>query len=146
MGADTSSTHLIFFIVSMLIAVGVVGVIHSNINVISQSVNIASDALSDQILTDIIIINDPANIPHVNGVYTFYVKNIGSSTLSIEHITVLINGAHIQPTSIKVINSIESTWKVTEVVQIEIMHNMTGDNTIKIITERGVVDSLNFVV
>lgn len=146
MGADVSSTHLIFFVASMLIAVGAIGVIHSNVDAVSHSINIASNALTDQILTDIIIINDPANIPYIHGMHIFYVKNVGSSTLSTKHITILINGKHIQPNSISVIGGIGDTWKVTEVIQINVIHAMAGDNTIKIVTERGVTDNLDFVI
>src|SRR5574341_1690825 len=93
MGAETSSTHLIFFIAAMILAAGVVAVVFTNFNAVTDSSREGAVTLSQQLKTDITIINDPAEIPNSGNYYTFYVKNTGKSTLAPEHVTVIINGA-----------------------------------------------------
>ncbi len=90
MGAGTSATHIIFFIVSVVISLGVAGALFMNVQSISNAATAGSKTLSEQLKTDITVINDPDSIPNSSGVYTFYVKNTGQVDLSAAHITVLI--------------------------------------------------------
>ncbi len=150
MGAETSSTHLIFFIVAMIIAASVAGMIYTNVNAVVNSTQSASSTLSNQLQTDITIINDPDNIPKSGNVYTFYVKNTGKSTLTTELVSVLINGVYIPDEDIQktVISEGTTTWQPTDVLQLDISyHGMPiGDNYLRVITENGVDDFLEFTI
>jgi flagellar protein FlaG len=148
MGAETSSTHLIFFIVAMIIAAGVTGVIYTNVNAISNASYISSSTLAQQLRTDITIINDPDNIPWSGTEYTFYVLNTGKSTLTTEYVSVLINGEYIPEAVIQksiIKGGSTTTWRPEDILEIEITYNIpNGDNYIKVITENGVYDSFEF--
>lgn len=151
MGAETSSTHLIFFIVAMIIAASVAGMIYTNVNAVVNSTQSASSTLSRQLQTDITIINDPGNIPKSGNVYTFYVKNTGKSTLTIELVSVLVNGVYIPDAAVQktVIGSETPTiWRTSEVLQLEVTYASmpSGDNDLRVITENGVDDFLEFTI
>ena len=79
MGAGTSATQMIFFITSVIIALGVVGALFLNVQSISTAATMGSKTFSQQLKTDITIINDPEKIPYADtNNYTFYVKNTGN--------------------------------------------------------------------
>ena len=148
MGAETSSTHLIFFIVAMIIAASVAGMIYTNVNAVVNSTQSASSTLSRQLQTDITIINDPGNIPESENTYTFYVKNTGKSTLTTELVSVLINGVYIDDKDVNrtVIGGTTTVWRTSEVLQLDVTceSTLSGDNDLRVITENGVDDFLEF--
>lgn len=151
MGAETSSTHLIFFIVAMIIAAGVAGVIYTNVNAVVNSTQSASSTLSNQLQTDITIINDPGNIPKSGDIYTFYVKNTGKSTLTTELVSVLINGVYIPDDDVQktvIDGGITPVWRTSEVLQLDVTYASmpSGDNDLRVITENGVDDFLEFTI
>lgn len=151
MGAETSSTHLIFFIVAMIIAAGVASVIYTNVNAVANATQSAGNTLSQQLQTDITIINDPGNIPKIGNVYTFYVKNTGKSTLTTELVSVLINGVYIPDDDVQktVIGGGTTTvWRTSEVLQLDVTYASMplGDNNLRLITENGVDDSFEFTI
>ena len=151
MGAETSSTHLIFFIVAMIIAAGVAGVIYTNVNAVANATQSAGNTLSQQLQTDITIINDPGNIPKSGDIYTFYVKNTGKSTLTTELVSVLINGVYIPDDDVQktVIGGGTTTvWRTSEVLQLDVTYASmpSGDNNLRLITENGVDDSFEFTI
>lgn len=151
MGAETSSTHLIFFIVAMVIAAGVAGVIYTNVNAIVNASQVSTGTLSKQLRTDITIINDPDNIPRSGNVYTIYVLNSGKSTLTTEYVSVLINGVYIPEEDIQksIIGGGNTTvWRQVDILQMDITYPAmpNGDNTIRVITENGVDDTFDFIV
>jgi len=146
MGAETSSTHLIFDIVAMIIAGSVVTVMYTNVNTITRSSSDGAATLSEQLRTDITIINDPANIPKSGNNYTFYVKNTGKSTLSHSFINVIINGQMVPDSNVTktVVDGI-TVWRPSEVLKIEVTYSsMLFENKIRIITENGIEDTLEF--
>ena len=100
MGAGTSATHIIFFIVSVVISLGVAGALFMNVQSISNAATMGSKTLSEQLKTDITVINDPDTIPSSGGVYTFYVKNTGKIALSTAYITLLIDGTVVPDNSL----------------------------------------------
>ena len=151
MGAETSSTHLIFFIVAMIIAAGVAGMIYTNVNAVVNSTQSASSTLSKQLQTDITIINDPGNIPKSGDIYTFYVKNTGKSTLTTELVSVLINGVYIPDDDVQktvIDGGITPVWRTSEVLQLDVTYASmpSGDNDLRVITENGVDDFLEFTI
>ena len=151
MGAETSSTHLIFFIVAMIIAASVAGMIYTNVNAVVNSTQSASSTLSRQLQTDITIINDPGNIPKSGDIYTFYVKNTGKSTLTTELVSVLINGVYIPDDDVQktvIDGGITPVWRTSEVLQLDVTYASMplGDNDLRVITENGVDDFLEFTI
>jgi flagellar protein FlaG len=100
--AETAITHMIFFIAAVILAMGVVSVLSVNVQSISGATTAGSKIMSDQLRTDITIINDPNEIPYINNEnYTFYVKNTGRSELNIDYVNVILDGVLIQSTEFR---------------------------------------------
>ncbi len=146
MGADTAASHLIFFIVSVIIALSVAGGIFMNVQSISTAATIGSRALSEQLRTDITVINDPDNIPYSDGVYTFYVKNTGKEELFPAGITVLIDGVTVTGGNINTTVIQGGTiWRATDVLKVNATVSLnTGSHKIRVITSNGIDDEFEF--
>lgn len=146
MGAGTSATHMIFFIISVVIALGVAAALFANIQPLTTAANAGSKTLSEQMKTDITVINDPEIIPFSDGNYTFYVKNTGKEELPNIDISVIINGVII-PDSIvtKTILSGNPMWRAGDVLEIKVATAIgSGSNNLRVITYNGVEDSFDF--
>ncbi len=149
MGAGTSTTHLIFFIAAMILAAGVVGVIYANINAIVWASQEGASTLSKQLKTDITIINDPAKIPISGDNYTFYVKNTGKSNLVPEYVTVILNGEVIPDRNVtKTVIDGNTVWRPADVLLLNVTYAgmPNGDNSIKIVTDNGIDDKMDFTI
>ena len=102
--------------------------------------------LSDQMKTDVTIINDPDEILDDK---TFYVKNTGSITLDGDLVNVLINGTYISESDMtkSVIGRSDLVWNSTSLLKIELDNALpAGDHTIKLITQNGVSDTMDFTI
>jgi len=140
-------THLIFFIGAIVIAVGVIGAITTNVHSISTSYSISSKTLADQLKTDITIINDPAAIPYVSNNYSFYVKNTGKITLDNSSVNMFIDGKYINVTKNMTIMDGGSLWYPTYVLRLNYTtatQFSSGDHTVRVVAENGVSDTMPF--
>ena len=148
MGADTAASHLIFFIVSVIIALSVAGGIFMNVQSISTAATMGSKTFSQQLRTDITIINDPEKIPYDAGTsnYTFYVKNTGKEDLFPQYITVLIDGSLVPDGNLnKTILNGDAMWMPGDVLEINATVSIDpGSHSLRVITENGVEDSFEF--
>ncbi|MGB8217674.1 MAG: flagellar protein G [Candidatus Methanoperedens sp.] len=147
MGAGASATQMIFFITSVIIALGVVGALFLNVQSVSTAVTMGSKTFSQQLRTDITIINDPENIPADANNYTFYVKNTGEEDISTQSITVLIDGSLVPDGNLtkRILNSGDAMWIPGDVLEINATASIvTGSHSLRVITENGVEDSFEF--
>ncbi len=148
MGAGTSATHIIFFIVSVVISLGVAGALFMNVQSISNAATTGSKTLSEQLKTDITVINDPDTIPYdsSSGIYTFYVKNTGKADLTAIHITVLIDGTFVPSGNLnKTIIEGNTMWQTGDVLKINATVTISpGSHKIRVMTDNGVEDEFEF--
>jgi archaeal flagellar protein FlaG len=148
MGAGTSATHIIFFIVSVVISLGVAGALFMNVQSISNAAVAGSKTLSEQLKTDITVINDPDTIPYDSSskIYTFYVKNTGQADLSTTHITVLIDGTLVPSGNLnKTIIGEGTMWQTGDVLKINATVTIaSGSHKIRVMTDNGVEDEFEF--
>ena len=95
--ASVSVSQLILFIAAMLVAASVAGLLTSTVNDIGDAIEDQGLATSDDIRSDITIINDAGATEVNSDNVTLYVKNTGSSDLSTqpEDIDILINGEFV---------------------------------------------------
>lgn len=119
-----------------------------NIQSISNAANTGSKTLSEQLKTDITVINDPDLIPFnsFSGVYTFYVKNTGKEDLSTDYITVLIDGAVVSDGNLnKAVIDGSSMWHTGDVLKINATVSLdTGSHKIRVIADNGIDDEFEF--
>lgn len=146
MGAGESATQMIFFIASVMIALSVVGAIFLNVQSLSSSVIIGSKTLSEQLKTDITVINDPEIIPNSSGKYTFYVKNTGIQELSTKYVNIIIDGTIISDNDLnKTIIEGGQTWLTGDVLMINATIPLAaGNHNLRVITGNGIEDTFLF--
>ncbi len=142
MGMSTSATHIIFFIASIIIAASFVGVAVVAIMNISNGIEDRGDIISKQLSEDFKIINDPERM--TNNPVILYLKNTGKIALSVQHITVLVDGISANFT---VVDGTNITWNpgvtITLVVDIDLA---SGTHVVKVVLEDGLSQNFNFTV
>ncbi len=141
-------TQLIFFIAAIMIAVGVIGVVTTNVQSISASYGMNSKTLADQLMTDITIINDPAMIPISSNNYSFYVKNTGQSTLDNTTVNMFVDGRYTMNLTTTIMDG-GSYWYPTYVLRLNysIVRNpalSSGDHIVRVVAGNGVFDTMAF--
>lgn len=147
MGAGTSATEMVFFITSIIIALSVVGAIFMNVQSISNAATIGSKILTEQLKTDITVINDPDYTRYSSGNYTFYIKNTGAEELGTEYVNVIIDGTLISDRNLtKTIIGGGQTWLTGDVLKINatIGSLTAGSHNLRVITANGIEDIFPF--
>jgi flagellar protein FlaG len=145
MGAGTSATQMVFFISSVIIALSVVGAIFMNVQSLSSAVIVGSKTLSEQLKTDITVINDPEIIPNSSRlIHTFYVKNTGIQELDTNYITLIIDGTMVTNLN-KTIQEGGQTWLTGDVLMINATVPLAaGNHNLRVITANGIEDTFPF--
>jgi flagellar protein FlaG len=146
MGAGASATQMVFFIASVIIALSVVGAIFVNVQSLSSAVTIGSKTLTEQLKTDITVINDPDFTQYSSGNYTFYVKNIGAQEISTKYINVILDGELIPDSDLDKTIIGDQTWQTGDVLKINAtIDELEGVNhNLRIITANGIEDTFLF--
>ncbi|MCZ7392699.1 MAG: flagellar protein G [Candidatus Methanoperedens sp.] len=151
--AGEAITQLIFFIGAIVVAVGVIGVLTTNVHSITASYGMSSQTLADQLKTDITIINDPAAIPYDTNLdnYSFFVKNTGKNTLDPTAVSMFIDGNYVNTTKKWTImdNTSSSLWYPTQVLRLNYTYSPSpypspGSHTVRVVAQNGVSDTLPF--
>lgn len=137
MGFGETSSHIIFFIASLILAVGVVTVISSSAFAIAQNINERGKFLANEYRTNIAIINDPAAISNY-----IYVKNTGKTILHPELVDIFIDGNYTKPSN-WVIEGGGSLWLPSDVVNYTVSLP-TGTHRILVVTEYGSSDTITY--
>ncbi|NUE01484.1 flagellar protein G [Halorubraceae archaeon YAN] len=142
--ASVSTSHLIIFVASLVVAAGVVGTLTTGVDRVSSAVQDGSLDVSQQVRTDVTIISDPgSSIVVENGDeevdVTVHVRNTGSQTIPAREsaIDLFLNG-QFQGDNDFVIEVQGTTdnpnvWRPDEVVEITITteeNNLDTDNRI----------------
>ncbi len=143
-----SITHLIFFIAAIMIAVGVIGVVTTNVQSITTSYSMGSKSLADQLKTDITIINDPAAIPYSYNNYSFFIKNTGKSILDPSMVNMFVDGNYTRNLSYSVMEG-GTSWSSSYVLMLNYstLRNpalSSGDHSVRVVAGNGVFDTMAF--
>lgn len=87
-------SHTIFFIGAIIVS-SILSAVFIGVSLqLKDGIEARSDALNKQLRTSIEIINDPRQVPYDanNSTLVLYIKNTGSTTLSVTTLTIEING------------------------------------------------------
>ncbi len=146
--AGESIAQLIFFIGAIVIAVGVITAVTSNVQSITTSYSINSKTLADQLKTDITIINDPAVIPYVGTNYSFFVKNTGKTTIDNSSVNMFVDGSYTMNLTTTIMEG-GSYWYPTYVLRLNYSTAKnpslsSGDHTVRVVAGNGVFDTMPF--
>lgn len=141
MGADTTSTQLIFFIAATVVATATAGILSGVVVDLSGKATAKGQAFGDELQSEVTIINDPSLVP--NNPAVFYVKNTGATTLDWFNMTVLVDG-NIVTTTKSLLNG-ETTFRYGAITQVNYATTLaTGDHHVRVVMENGVSDELKF--
>jgi flagellar protein FlaG len=144
LGFGTTATHIIFFIISVILAASVGSALLVTTQGVMGSITEKSKILSYKLETEITIINDPAATSNV-----FYVKNTGKSEIPPDPIDVIIDGEYIDPSNVSVsVIGGGVTAKPGDVIKIVVSGAPTtsGDHTVKIVVYGGVSDIFEYTI
>ncbi len=136
--ASVSSSTLIIFIASILVAASVAGTMTNGVQRLSGALGDRSVDVSEEIRTDVELINDPGTPSSIydsdNETITLLVKNTGSQTLAAQPGTfdVLVDGQYATPSDVSVIGA--ESWQTGDVAEVTIARNLTaGDHRVVVI-------------
>lgn len=141
MGADTTSTQLIFFIAATVVATATAGILAGVIVDLSGKASVKGKAFGDELQSEVQLINDPAAVP--NNPVKFYVKNTGTTTLDHLNMTVLVDGRIVTVTE-ALLNG-ETIFRYGAVCEVTYVQTLAaGDHSVQVVMENGVSDALKF--
>ncbi len=145
MGLSLSGTHVILFIISVILASTVSGVLVAVTTDVSTSLSERGDRLQNQLDTDFEIINDPDHIPTSGSDYIFYLKNTGDIRIitTNETFQILVDGIIISEVKY---NFSEEHIYPGDVVMMYVDNSeiLLGDHTMRIIDLQGNEDEFTF--
>jgi len=145
MGLSLSGTHVILFIISVILASTVSGVLVAVTTDVSTSLSERGDRLQNQLDTDFEIINDPDQIPTSGSDYTFYLKNTGDIRIitTNETFQILVDGIIIS--EVKYNFSKEYIYPGDVVMMyVDNSEILLGDHTMRVIDLQGNEDEFTF--
>ncbi len=134
---------MIFFVSAIIVSAIVVAVASQSVFELTNGIEDRSDAINDQMSTDIQIINDPTNVP--NDPVLIYVKNIGKTTLNQNYISVVLDGVVVSGPTLNLSGNRTAYWDPLSTLTISIDQDLaSGDHTITVVTENGIKDQMDF--
>lgn len=121
--AGASVSHMVIFIASMGIAVGVAGALVATVDNVSDSVTDRGEGLSETVETSIAVISDPGSgavYDDTEDEVTLLVKNTGSTTLEASEgqVDLLVNGEFVGEISVEVVSNGIDDWSSGEVAEV----------------------------
>ena len=141
MGADTTSTHLIFFIAATVVATATAGILSGVVTDLVGKASIRGAEFGEELTSDVQVINDPNRV--LNNPVVFYVKNTGATTLDYGNATVIVDGQYV--TTTKSLLGGETSFRPGAVMQIDYAATLSaGDHRVQVVMENGVKDELRF--
>ncbi len=142
--ASVSVSHLIIFIAAMVVAASVAGALTTTVNDISNAIDEQGPSVSDDIRSDISIINDPGADVENDGDLELFVKNTGSTELTTnsDNIDVLVNGVftQLEEDAVTIQTNDNDVWGQNDVAQINVNVDPDtdlndGENRVKIVVD-----------
>lgn len=147
----TSASHAIFFIASLIVATAIAGVFMGTSIKFSNDLKTKGNAYSNQINTEVTIINDPSAMPYdsTNQTLILYVKNVGTTSLFPNITRVLIDGNYSASANLtfRLLDGATS-WsnEVTLEITVGNCTLISGDHKAKVIVEHGKSTTLSFKI
>ena len=147
----TAATHMIFFIVSVVVASSLVGILYVRTHEISSGIEEKAGSFALELRTEIKIINDPEEVQWVDdaggGSLIFYIKNTGSTIIGTDTIIAIYDGNGSTPNSVTFVNKSKSSWMPESTIEIKITtpEPAEGQHRIKIIVDNNADDIIDFI-
>ncbi len=147
MGFGETAAHMIFFIAVVLIASSVAATMAITTQKISLVMKTESEHVKNYLATSFEIINDPTNIPNTTTtagtIYTFYIKNTGTTSFPFtpDTLTVVIDGTAVSSFT----TNPNGELQPSQVGMINVTINLAaGDHKLIVVLYNGVSQSFEF--
>jgi len=147
MGFSLTSTQVIFFIASVIVAGTVSGVFIAVTYDVTSSFSDRGERVQDQLDIEFKIINDPDSIPSSGRNYLFYLKNIGGVAIPTTNatFTVFVDGELIIVANYSFVDTSIQTEEVTT-LNIDTDDISSGDHTLRIVGPQAIDDEFTFTI
>ncbi|CQH54839.1 fla cluster protein FlaG [Halobacterium hubeiense] len=148
--ASVSSSTLIIFIASILVAASVAGTMTNGVQRLSGALGDRSVDVSEQIRTDVELISDPGSPSSIydssDDTITLLVKNTGSKTLPARPGTfdILVNGRYVSPSNVNVTVIGGGQWQTGDVARVTLERDLSADDHRIVVTVNGDEELLEF--
>lgn len=141
--ASLSASNIIFFILAILAAASVAGAMVVSVQDISNAMVTKADSLSDQMKSDITVINDPEDATQ-NSDLILYVKNTGEKSLPADkdNVDVFLDGKYITDITTDLHGG--GNWDPGKVLIVNATTIDAGDHRVKVSVVGGVSDEFQF--
>lgn len=134
---------MIFFVSAVIVATAVVAVAANGIYDLTEGIDDRGDQVKDEMSTQVVIVNDPSAVP--NDPVLIYVKNVGTTTLNHNYISVMLDGVAVTDHTLSLSGNRTSFWDPSSLLTISIDQDLSsGDHTVQVTTGNGVSDTLSF--
>ncbi|HXZ24021.1 MAG TPA: hypothetical protein VEH08_04730 [Methanomassiliicoccales archaeon] len=145
MASESSMTQTIYFVAAVVAATVLAGTMLTLSYQAAETMRDGSTSFSNQAQTDIVIINDPREVPIVGGAISIYAKNVGATILDPFQSTVFLDGQAMSNLTFS--NLPGHSWKPGEVLEIRFAATLApGDHALKVVTENGISATITFRV
>ena len=143
MGSEAAS-EMILFIGGLAAAAAVAGALTVAVGHYSNGLRERTATLEDQLATRIDIVNDPVAVPGTP--LTLYVKNTGSTDLTLANFVVLYDGAQQATWTATVGGAPASTLQPSETATVTVtgLNVAAGNHRVTVIAGNGYSDSMEF--
>lgn len=152
--ANTSISHLIMFIASLIIASSVAFAMTGSVLDLRNDLGNQGDAVASDLAVDAEIVSDPGSPKSIynnsSKTVTLLVENTGQKTLPLskDAIDVLIDGEFANVTNVSEVGSSNTTkWEPGDVMRLQISRSLdSGRHRAKVIVGTGDTDTMAFYV
>jgi archaeal flagellar protein FlaG len=147
MGFSLTSTQVIFFIASVIVAGAVSGVFIAVTQDITSSFSQKGERVKEQLDIEFTIINDPNNIPSSGGNYLFYIKNIGAVKIPTtnETFNLFVDGEFVVIADYSFADTSIQTEQVTT-LYISTSAISAGDHNLRVVGPQAISDEFAFKI
>lgn len=146
--ASVSSSTLIIFIASILVAASVAGTMTNGVQRLSDALGDRSVDVSQDIRTDVEIISDPGSPASIydetNENLTLLVKNTGSKTLpsTPDAVDLIVDGEFVTPSTVTVVDG--TGWRAGNVARVNASVNLSSGDHRVVVVVNGDRETLEF--
>lgn len=148
--AAQAASEMIFFMGSVIISAALVGVFFVSVTEMADSVTHSGAESAASLESDVTILNDPTHLVYNSGsqVFTLWVKNTGTRSLSVNETVVLVDDQTFTNASFTAqLPTNVTAWGpgVTVVFQVQGMNlTASSDHFMKVVATHGAQDTFEF--
>jgi len=147
MSADVPASHAIFMVVALIAATAVGGAMIGIAFNLADDLQSNSERLSEVMLSDLEIVNDPMEMRYVGGSLYLYVLNCGDTSFENDTQWIVIIDGAVVPVAAVTVNNLNGVGAIgpDQVAQLRVDYVLSvGDHSVKILYGNLAEDRISF--